>query len=203
MINFRQKHEVLPSALILISLIVLALTLCYYLYITFDRSAAKFQYTSMDERKLQQLQLDTANLKLQEDSALGSIAPDVWSSNVEQVSAAVLARLTDVSTQHGVTITSFRPSKPTPINGVTQLPFTVQMSGPYQGIQAVLASIDAPSSKVALQQIQLASAQASQGTVTTNVDMAAFLNTDPADIPIGPAPASAPQAKPRPKEATS
>jgi hypothetical protein len=181
MINFKQKHEQVPSALILISLIALVVTFGVYLWVLWVGAHPTGLIARSSEFKLHSIQMKTNDLKTQEKIALQSVAPKVWSGNVEIVSASILAQLTAQGQQQGVSITSFRPSKPTMINGVTELPITLQLSGSYKGVHAVLASIDAPVSRVVLVSVQLSSGLASKGTLTANIGLAAFINSTPND----------------------
>jgi hypothetical protein len=203
MINFRQKNEVMPSALILVSLIALTLTFAFYGWIWWVNTHPTGITARASELRLHRMQEETTDIKNQQAAALRFIAPKVWSGDVEQVSASVLAQLTAECKQQNVTIGSFRPSKPTMINGVTELPFTVQMTGAYKGLHAVLSSIDAPVSRVVLQSAQITSAQVSKNTLTANLEMASFVNTNPDEVASAAQPAEKVQTKQKPKGAKS
>ena len=105
--------------------------------------------------------------------------PHLWQGDPEAVTATILARLTAQTGKRSLKLLAFRPDRPQEFEGITELRFDAEVSGPYAGIHALLDTLDAPGSKVALRSVQLTSTQAAGGAVSATLGLSAFVATDP------------------------
>lgn len=179
MINFKQREDVLPSTLILLAMLILLGGLIFLLVVPTPSVAGIA--TSRSAKKIL-LQKEAAQANIDAETAREDIIPRLWTGNPETISAGVLAQITNNAVKHGLAVGSFRPQRQIVLTGVTQLPYSIQLSGPYTGVAAVLATLDATGSKIVLTQIQMTSAQTSTQTaasaVTASIGISAYMPND-------------------------
>ena len=185
MINFRQRDEVVPSALILLSIFLLAATLAFMLLVPKPSLAGLARGRERGRRQILREIIDTRTRTRQDQAAL---APRLWPGDANSVSSAVLALLTHQTRQHGLKLGDFRPQRPLALDEVTELPFSVQVSGPFPKVQAVMGALDAGRSRVVLRAVQVASSEETSDVVTATLGLSAYIASDPALLPP-PAPA--------------
>ena len=191
MINFRQRDDVIPSALILCAIVILAATLAYMLLVP-KPSVARLERGR--ERGRRQILREITDTRTRTKQAQAAVAPRLWQGDPNTVSSAVLALLTQQARHHALKLGAFRPERPQALGGVTELPFSVQVSGPYPKVQAVMTSLDGGKSRVVLRAVQVASSEETSDVVTATLGLSAYLALDPAILPP-PAPAAAPAKK--------
>lgn len=197
-INFRDPQFVVPSFLIVLSIVILAGTLLYMAFVPTPSVAGLARGRSA---QLQQMTREIADAKTRTVQTRQQIVPLVWTGSPDTISGSVLEQLTALARHHTLSISAFRPQRTQNIGGVTELPFTVQMSGGYAGVQAVMASLDVPKSKIVLRSAQIAASPSGNG-VTATLGLTAYVVSDP-DIAVpAPAPKASPQATTRTKGTT-
>jgi hypothetical protein len=179
MINFREPQFLVPSVLIVLSIVILAGTLLYMVCVPPPSVAGIARGKSAN---LQEMKSEIKSAKTLIAQTHKQIMPMVWTGNADTVSGTVLEQLTAEARQRTLNISAFRPQRTQDVGGVTELPFTVQLSGAYQGIQAVMSSLDAPSSKVVLRSVQIASSATGTG-VTATLGLSTYFLSDPALAP--------------------
>ena len=171
MLNFRNKDEILPSALIALSLLVLAATLAYMLLVPPPSAAG---VAKGRERSKRQIQTEIAKAKAKTAKAKAGYGNRLWSGSADAVLAQTLAQLTTRADRHGLKVAAFRPQKPKPLGSLTELPCTVQVSGPYPTVVAFLSSLDAKGTRVALRSAQIAAADGATGAVTAMLGLSVY-----------------------------
>ena len=185
LINFRQQSDVVPSVLILLSILILAGTLITMLVVHKPSVAG---VTRGRELSRQKLVTEIADVKARTKQTQALIGPHLWTGDPQTVTAAVLTQLTKQTGMHAVKLTAFRPQRSLVFAGTTELLFSVQMSGSYPAVRAVISSLDAADSKVVLGSIQIASAEGVVSSVSATLVVSAFigsLGTPSADQAIG------------------
>lgn len=170
MINFKNKDEVLPSALIVFSIVVLLGSLIALLVLKPDSGLARGRNRS---RLTIQREITLATQGTVD--ATVRARPRLWEGDADVVTASVLAQLTRQANQQALILTAFRPQKNQQLDGVSELPFSVQVAGSYAKVRAFVASLDAAGSKVAVRSFQFASTDGATDTVTANVTFSAFV----------------------------
>ncbi len=131
------------------------------------------------ELQLKDLNHQITMLQTQEQTAGQTIAARTWQGSQNDVSAAILANLTAQAKQEGLAVGSFRPQRTTDLNGVTELPYAVQITGPYPGVRLMMRSLDSPGSKVVLRSAQITAATNSTTDVAATLGLSAYVATDP------------------------
>jgi hypothetical protein len=188
MISFRRPEDVVPSFLILLSLLILAGTLAYMIFVPKPRVTGS---TGLSARTKRRMVDDIALTRKQERVASASIRPRLWHSDPQSVTATVLEQMTSLAGQHSSKLTAFRPERSQPFESVTELRFDAQLTGTYPGIRAIMAALDARGSKIVLRAVQVASSQEADNTVTATLGLSGYIASDPALTPA-PAPSSKP-----------
>lgn len=177
MINFRDPQLLVPSILIVLSIIILAGTLLYMIFVPPPSVAGLARGRAAS---LMEMSREVKSAKARTAAARQQIAPMVWTGDTDTISGTLLQQLTAQARQHALSISAFRPQRTQDVGGVTELPFTVQLSGAYQGVHAVMSSLDAPGSKVVLRSVQIDSSATGSG-VTATLGLTAYV--------VSPAPA--------------
>ena len=184
MISFKRPEDVVPSCLILLSIFILAGTLLYMLLVPKPSAAGS---TALSARSRRRLNSDIVATKKGNREAEAAVRPRLWHSDPQSVTATALAQMTDLAGKHLVKLTAFRPARSQEFDSITELRFEAQLSGPYAGIHAVMAALDARGSKVVLRGVQIASSQEAGNGVTATLGLSAFVADDPDLSPV-PAP---------------
>ncbi len=151
-LNFKDKTLVIPSAIIVVSLMVLVVALLVGVLVPLPSTNG---LAKSPELQLKDLNHQITMLQTQEQTAGQTIAARTWQCSQNDVSAAILANLTAQAKQEGLAVGSFRPQRTTDLNGVTELPYAVQITGPYPGVRLMMRSLDSSQSKVVLRSAQI------------------------------------------------
>lgn len=180
MISFGAREDVVPSVLVILSIVLLAGTLAYMLLVPKPSAARSARAWTSSRRRMAD---DIANTRRQVHLAQAAIAPRLWRGDPEAITATILAQMTGLTGKHGLKLTAFRPERPQVFDGITEVRFDVQVAGPYAGVHALLDGLDGRGSKVVLRSIQIAPTAAAANTVTATLGLSAFVATDPDLLP--------------------
>ena len=176
MINFKRPEDIVPSVLIVLSLVLLAGTLAFMLLVPKPGAAHGAKTWGSTRRRIADSIADT---KMQRRRASAAIRPRLWHSDPESVTATILNQLTLQTAAHSLKLTAFRPERTARFEGMTELRFSAQVAGPYAGVRAVMHSLDAHGSKIALRSAQLGLSQSAGDEVTATLGLSAFVETPP------------------------
>jgi hypothetical protein len=179
MINFKNRDEILPSILILLSIVILTGALLFMLLVPKPTTAG---LANGRDRSRRQIEAETKKATERYRSAQTAVQPRLWNGTVDSVTGAVLAQLAQQAQRRSLKIGAFRPQKQQTLAGLTELPYSVQVSGPFLSVRAFLSVLDSDSSKLALRSIQIASADGKTSTVTATVGLSAYIPS----VPVSP-----------------
>jgi hypothetical protein len=176
MISFKTKEDLLPSVLIILSSVAIIGILVFSLLFPVHSPAAIRQQATTDQNQIiDKIEHD----KKDADSARAAIGPRLWKGDENHVGASVLALVTSFTAKNGVKLTAFRPQRTANLGGVLELPYTLQLAGPYPGIRAVMQSLDRTDNKVVLRSVQLSASEEVTGAVTSTLGISAYITVDP------------------------
>ena len=177
MISFQRREDVVPSVLMILSILVLAGTLAYMLLVPKPsaRNSAR-AWTSSRRRMVD----DISDTRKQTRLARESVRPRLWRGDPEAVTATILAQLTQQTGHRALKLAAFRPDRSREFEEVTELRFDAQVSGPYAGLHSLMDALDSRGSKVALRSVQITLSQTAGNTVAATLGLSAFVATDPA-----------------------
>jgi len=182
MIDFKNRDDVVPSAMILLSIVILAVTAIFMLLAPqpkLKQTAHGFNSKGRNMAK----QTDALEEKAAELQKASSAR--LWTGGAQTVTSAVLAQMTDRSRRYGVTLASFRPQRGQDLPGVSELRFNAQVTGPYVKICDLMGSLDASGGKIALTSVNLAASGANTGSVTATLGLSAYMPSSTVVVTTG------------------
>ena len=171
MINFKRRDDVLPSSLILVSILLLLGTLLYMVLVPVPSAKGLAKGRDLSRHKI----MDEIKTARERADDLEKINKNyIWNDTADSVTASVLNTVTDQARRKALKMTAFRPQRPQALETLTELPFSVQLSGPYPAVQQVVAALNSPKNKIALRSIQMASADGASSAVTATLAFSAY-----------------------------
>lgn len=171
MINFKNKDEAGPSALIVLAILILIVSLVFMIFVP---APTLGNLTKGHERSRKQIVDEIVAADARTKEATLAAQPRLWKGDTEAITASVLTQLTQQAIAKNLKLNAFRPQKPQLLAGVTELPYSVQISGSYPQVQLFLASLDKPGTRLVLRSIQLAAADGATDTVAATLGISAY-----------------------------
>ena len=115
MISFRRPEDIVPSLLMLLSILVLAGTLAYMLLVPKPSAATSARAWTSSRRRMVD---DIADTRKQTRAGAGRRSgPRLWHGDPEAVTATVLAQMTEQTGHRALKLTAFRPERPPAFEG--------------------------------------------------------------------------------------
>ena len=171
MINFKRRDEILPSSLILAAILMLVGTLLYMLLVPVPTTAGLAKGRNLSRHKITK-EIDTVKARAVELEKAN--AAYVWNDTADAVTANILNNITAQAKRKSLKMTAFRPQRPQTLESLTELPFSVQLSGPYPAVRDVVAALNNAKSKIALRSLQMASSDGGSSAVTATLGFSAY-----------------------------
>ena len=190
---FGNPDERVPNLLIAGAALVMLGAACYDRFVPAPDARSVGAGRARSRNQIQQ-DIDTAKKSLAE--AEGATRPRLWTGEIEAVTATLLSRLTSGAQARKVTLGAFRPQKPRTVDTLTELAFSVQVSGPYPAVLAFVRDLEKPGLRATARAVQVASADAASDAVTATVALVAYL------APSGPSDPANPRKKGAPTVAS-
>ncbi|MFN3730072.1 MAG: type 4a pilus biogenesis protein PilO [Fimbriimonadaceae bacterium] len=100
----------------------------------------------------------------------------VWRVGPDLVAPAVLDEITALAKKHDIKLVAFRPQKTVDRDPLIQLPMTITLDGGFGKVSAMINDLDQPRNKVAMNLIQISSADGASDRVTATVGISAFID---------------------------
>lgn len=122
------------------------------------------------------------------DLARSAVAAATWNVDIESLGPTVLERVTDLAQKHHLQLTGFRTDKPNETASIQQAPLVATLEGSYPDVIGLVGDLDAASSKLAVNMLQVTSSDTEGGRVTATIAMLGFVRP--------PAPTASKGAKP-------
>jgi Tfp pilus assembly protein PilO len=157
--------------MILAAIVMLLGTLLYMLLVPTPSTAGLAKGRDLSRRKITK-EIETARQRANELEKANQAY--LWSDTAESVTASVLNDITAQARRKSLKMTAFRPQRPQTLETLTELPFSVQLSGPYPAVRDVVAALDTPQSKIALRSLQMASSDGGSSAVTATLAFSAY-----------------------------
>ena len=108
------------------------------------------------------------------DAADKVLVHTVWQETPELVGPKALAKVSKYAQDHRIKLSAFRPQKQ--IDGVLiQLPFVITVEGSFSDVMEFEKELEKPENKLAVNMVQLASADAASDKVSGNLYVLAYL----------------------------
>lgn len=172
-INFKSRSDVVPSTMIVLSILILLATLAFMIIVP-SPSAAGIARGRERSRLMIQEEIDLARSRAA--SAREAADVRVWEGSAETVMAQVLARLSGRAARGGLQVSAFRPQRTQTFGTLTELPFSVQVAGPYASVLSFAAGLEEAEGKMVLRSLQVAAADGASSTVTSSLGISVYVN---------------------------
>jgi hypothetical protein len=179
MIDFKNRDDVLPSALILLSLVILAGTVIFMLLVPAPTTTGMKRLQNRQQAKVRR---QTEKLTAEAAQSQTDAQKWLWKGDAQAVTSAALAQMTTTTQKYGVGLTSFRPQRAQQLPGVTEMRYNAQVTGPFTKVSDVMAALDATGSKLLLTSVDVAQSGSNNGSVTATLGVSAYM---PASVNAG------------------
>lgn len=173
MIQARFRQDPLAAILGISATVMLAGTLAFMLFApkpTTKGMAAKFDKQAFQTR----LEIKTAQQHL--TASKDFVARQTWTGATQDIDGVVMSQVSRLSQAKGLKLVQLRPQRPDPKATPVQLPFLVTLEGPYPAVVSFLSDLENPSTRLAINLVQISAAEASSDKVTANVGLVAYQN---------------------------
>jgi Tfp pilus assembly protein PilO len=171
MINFKRRDDIVPSSMITAAILMLLGTLLYMILVPMPGTAGLAKGRDLSRRKITK-EIETARSRADELEKANQAY--LWNESAESVTASVLGNITAQARRKSLKMTAFRPQRPQTLETITELPFSVQLSGPYLSVREVVSALNTPQSKIALRSLQMASSDGASSAVTATLAFSAY-----------------------------
>lgn len=172
MINFNDPKDQTPSALAVLGLLL----------IVGSGLALVFLKKPNQDVITRQYRKDTIELTKKSDEAKQSIADYEsliatyrWDEKEDLVTPAALSLVSKEIEQNKLKLITFRPQKSTENEALVQLPMQINIDGSFANVAKMIENLEKKDSKLALQQMQLASQEGETDQVSATMTLIAFI----------------------------
>jgi len=186
MLNFRDKDTRTANVVSLVAILLLVLMLLYA-FVPKPKPGTSLGRLNQSVRDTNN---STQEAKARSDEAKATIEKRSWSEGPEKVAPLALTKVNQYVSETGVRLLAFRPQRSLAGKDLQPVPFLVSVEGTYPKIMAFCQKLDFQEPKLAVNLVQVASADSASDKVTASIGLTAY-----AKVPDPPV-AIAPSAKP-------
>jgi len=182
MLNFRDKDSRTANIVSLVAILLLVLMLVYA-FVPKPKpgtSLGRLNQTVRDTNN------STQEAKVRSDEAKATIEKRSWSEGPEKVAPLALTKVNQYVRETGVRLLAFRPQRSLPGKDLQPVPFLVSVEGTYPKIMAFCQKLDFQEPRLAVNLIQVASADSSSDKVSASIGLTAYAKVP--DPPATPSP---------------
>lgn len=144
------------------------------------------------ERNIRDLKIEAKTLSEEVKKVDASVDALVWNEGPESVSPKALDFVTKVAERNQVKLISFRPQKSDVTEGLTVLPFLMNVEGKFEAVAQFARDLETFENRLAVTQLSLALGEQGSDKVAASIGITAYLKTPEA------APTPSPSATPNP-----
>lgn len=172
MIDFRRKENVPASVLAVVAILTLLGTFLFMVLVPKPSTANLAEKT---RREAMKIRIKTKDADDRLAMAKATVTSTTWPGIGDDVAPAANARLTTMATRRGVKLTSFRPQRTTAKTDLTVLPFVITVEGSFPQVVELTRDIDTAGSRMAVNLIQITTANDDSDRVSATVGVMAYL----------------------------
>ena len=177
MLDFKDKDNKTFSTVSAVCIFLLVVMFGYLLFApkpAYKRSAAKQGRMEMT------LKLSAQTARERKESAEATIKNRTWDGTAEKLTPIALARVNSYVAKAGVHLLAFRPQRSVVGKKLESIPFLVSVEGEYPKVMNFFRTLDKEDPKIALNLIQVSSADNSSDKVTGSAGLVAYVKVLPA-----------------------
>jgi|GEM_PF-3309719 len=126
----------------------------------------------------QQSEIDDAARK--QTSLQNEINQMDWGEGPDEVVPEALAVINRLAVLHHLKVTAFRPQKSVSVVGMTEIPFALTVEGTFLDTMGFVRDLETTDTKLAVNLVQVNSAESSTDHVSGTVNFVAYLKAAPA-----------------------
>jgi Tfp pilus assembly protein PilO len=169
---FRRGEDPATLALTVIAILTMGISLGVLLLA--DRPDVRKAEQAGKRRQFQvRLLNDKANQNVASKQA--SIVSQTWNMPEQQVGPVALANVTRLVAKNRLNLISLRPQRRSDDAVFVQLPYLLTVEGSYLQVLALCRELENPANRLAMNLVQIASADASSDKVTASIGLVAYL----------------------------
>lgn len=180
MISFRTQNDKIASTIAILAMLVLAGTLAVMLIVPKPKAAASQRV--FDKNKLD-IQIDTKKAEEAAAASKAAIDPLLWTGSPAEIAPRALSTVTALSATHKLKLVAFRPQRSNDADTVTVLPFSIALEGSFPDVAQMVTDLETPDTKLAVNQIQIASADGDTDKITATIGVVAYMPLKKAPTP--------------------
>jgi Tfp pilus assembly protein PilO len=159
----------------IVAMVLCVLLLAFHLFVPRQRLAANTARHQADELKLMQ---EVKDLRDRVSLMQTVNATHVSQGPGDSVGAEAMATVSNLAKTSNLKLIAFRPQRPQ-IDGVlTRNAYLAALEGPYPNVVRLVNTIEKSSKKLAVQSMQLASADGATDKVTASVTVVAYVESE-------------------------
>ncbi|MFM9873605.1 MAG: type 4a pilus biogenesis protein PilO [Fimbriimonadaceae bacterium] len=115
------------------------------------------------------------NASQDELAELEASNPGLWEGQTETVTPQILQAVTVIAKTQGVTLKSFRPQNPVADGDISRSNFVVLVDGSFPKVVAFTKALDSSTSRLGVNQVQIASIDQESDTVNATIGIIAYI----------------------------
>lgn len=176
----KNQNDRISTAVSIASIVVMAATLAFILLVpkpTLKGLKAKFDKA----RPLQESAAKKA--KESQARAIDEIGKYVWTGKDSEVAPAALDKVTRIAFTRHIKVVAFRPQKMIEGN-FNQIPFLINLDGSYPDVMRFEKDLEDPANRLAVNLVQLTSADSNSDHVTATVGVLAYLQSSGPEVTV-------------------
>lgn len=165
----RQWHQVALAAVVVMAVVLLA-----HLVVPVPSAASVVRALRRQDgdlrTKIEKARDDVSATRAENETK-------VWTQPADQVSAAALARVTELAKAQSLKVLAFRPQKAQEGSGVTRYPYQISVEGYFPKVVAFVRALETPKLKLPVVSVQIAAADGATDKVSSTIGIVAFKET--------------------------
>lgn len=171
MINFKAKDELGTTVAAMLGIVGLVGVLAYMLLVPPPSQEIDTRAQQKEQQEIVK-SVDEAKAKLAVANAV--ITKQTWAAPVPEVESTTLSRLSSLARANGVKLTGLRPQRQTMAGELEAIPFVLSAEGSFPTVLAFVKAVENPENRLAVNLLQLTSAEGDSDKVTATVGLMAF-----------------------------
>jgi type II secretory pathway component PulM len=179
MINFKAKDELGTTVAAVLGLLGLAGVLAYMLFVPPPSEKTSSQKLLQEQAEIVK-SVDDAKAKLATANVV--INKQTWATSIPEVESTTLSKLSSLARANGVKLTGLRPQRQTMAGELEAIPFVLSAEGSFPTVLAFVKAVENPENRLAVNLVQLTSAEGDSDKVTATVGLTAF-RLEPKQVP--------------------
>jgi hypothetical protein len=181
MFNFRNREQVVPGILSASAILLMVATFAYMMLVP---PPAVVGTAAGHTRSRQQVESEIDQAKAHAKEAEENARSRYWTGDQDAVLAQVLALFTKQTGAYKLAMAAFRPQRSQPLGSLTEVPCSVQVTGPYPTIVTFLNSLENPETRIVVRSVQVSSSESTSGQATAVIGFSLYVMDNTATVSV-------------------